>query len=636
MNSDSLQRLIGAGGESSGERPATAYARFLQQQQHELLQASRSSSTSQSVLIDALLRERLRLQAQPPLQQLRAPPPPIYTTSHAEEELLRRVRLSQLQQEGSSWASLPSPLLNSTTHQDDIPLAFAREQQQHQPQEQERDLVAEQRRQEIQQQLLEAQQLSLLTRGMPLQDPRLKKAVDELESSETSVAAGRRARMLEIHNQTMGATTLLNNNIGNNILYGSRHDPSSNVAEILAAALSQHNNQTNHVKDKSTETRTVTDTFDIDWDELIRESPFLDPEMRTLVSDLTFFCCAQMKPCALTPEDRVGMFKTRGAGFPGLCCRCCEGTPGFGRYFPGTLKGFATGGVIKSIKVHLLEECRQCPKMLQEKIRQLELYEEANPPPYMRGARRQFFVKIWNKLHENYPAKQGDGSAGAAEGLAETSQRSGNGQDQAVAARDGNDDKFPWDRLLEDSKVVDTTDRDLVPDSILVAVAQVHSFAYCLHLLTPLFAALNLFFSLFAFVFSTCCRPVPVASRKKIESEGAGTTKSVPSDSVANTAAVSHGDALLFHDALYCAIGSSCGTSNLFFLYLLFGHPGRKSWLVSIQVDFRCLLFLFGFRLLIILFFDFAIVISPATVDTSRPIFTPSAKWKSASKLLGT
>lgn len=47
---------------------------------------------------------------------------------------------------------------------------------------------------------------------------------------------------------------------------------------------------------------------------------------------------AQLEPCRLTAQDRVGWYKERPIGFPGLACRHCKGRPGIGRYFPNTLR----------------------------------------------------------------------------------------------------------------------------------------------------------------------------------------------------------------------------------------------------------------------------------------------------------
>jgi len=78
--------------------------------------------------------------------------------------------------------------------------------------------------------------------------------------------------------------------------------------------------------------------LDVNYEELTADSYFTTTDMRVDVADSFFVAIAQMRPCGLTQDDRVGKYRQREIGFVGMCCRHCGGHPGFGRYFPGSCK----------------------------------------------------------------------------------------------------------------------------------------------------------------------------------------------------------------------------------------------------------------------------------------------------------
>ena len=69
----------------------------------------------------------------------------------------------------------------------------------------------------------------------------------------------------------------------------------------------------------------------IDRDELLPSPPPVDtrpvvfPEDQELISDYLYLTLEQMAPCVLMEADRVGCYKARQVGFPGLACRHCVG-----------------------------------------------------------------------------------------------------------------------------------------------------------------------------------------------------------------------------------------------------------------------------------------------------------------------
>lgn len=78
-----------------------------------------------------------------------------------------------------------------------------------------------------------------------------------------------------------------------------------------------------------------------DFDHMIAGSDIVSMKDRDLVPDALFLAIAQMKRCRLAETDRVGCYKARDIGFLGLCCKHCDGQPGFGRYFPNSVRSLA-------------------------------------------------------------------------------------------------------------------------------------------------------------------------------------------------------------------------------------------------------------------------------------------------------
>jgi hypothetical protein len=64
--------------------------------------------------------------------------------------------------------------------------------------------------------------------------------------------------------------------------------------------------------------------------------PLVLPEDKHLISDYLYLTLEQMQPCHLMEADRVGCYKGRKVGFPGLACKHCVGQAGCGRYFPAS------------------------------------------------------------------------------------------------------------------------------------------------------------------------------------------------------------------------------------------------------------------------------------------------------------
>ena len=139
------------------------------------------------------------------------------------------------------------------------------------------------------------------------------------------------------------------------------------------------------------------------WEQLIGDSKLVSLQDRDLVPDCLFVAMAQMKPCRLQSADRVGCYKSRDIGFVGMCCMHCGGQPGFGRYYPNSVRSLAQTTTSQTILKHIGSKCQFCPPEIREAILELQRHQavrEGFPtgrPRY--GSRKIFFQRIWHRLH---------------------------------------------------------------------------------------------------------------------------------------------------------------------------------------------------------------------------------------------
>ena len=104
----------------------------------------------------------------------------------------------------------------------------------------------------------------------------------------------------------------------------------------------------------------------------IERSAIVEIQDRFLVSDTTLLSMAQLKICTLTKEDQMGRCKDHSIGFIGLCCTHCQGKagkPGYGRYFPSSLRSLAQADACQQIVKHLIHKCSMCPLPIKQLLR---------------------------------------------------------------------------------------------------------------------------------------------------------------------------------------------------------------------------------------------------------------------------
>jgi len=127
------------------------------------------------------------------------------------------------------------------------------------------------------------------------------------------------------------------------------------------------------------------------------------PKDRDLIPDSLFVALGQMKPTRLQQSDRVGCYKTRHLGFLGMVCKHCGGQPGYGRYFPNSVRSLAQTTTSQTILKHIESKCRMCPPAVRKAVQELKRQQahkehlSSGRPRY--GSRKIFFQRMWARLH---------------------------------------------------------------------------------------------------------------------------------------------------------------------------------------------------------------------------------------------
>lgn len=133
----------------------------------------------------------------------------------------------------------------------------------------------------------------------------------------------------------------------------------------------------------------------------VDDRPLVFPEDEELISDYLYLTLEQMSPCILMEADRVGCYKGRKVGFPGLACKHCVGQAGCGRYFPASEASLSQTTTSQTIMNHV-RNCRRCPMEIREN---LELMKRARMGPDGKrldkpkhGGRKIFFRRLWCRI----------------------------------------------------------------------------------------------------------------------------------------------------------------------------------------------------------------------------------------------
>lgn len=139
--------------------------------------------------------------------------------------------------------------------------------------------------------------------------------------------------------------------------------------------------------------------------------PLVFPEDKPLISDYLYLTLEQMAPCNLMEADRVGCYKTRQVGFPGLACKHCVGQAGCGRYFPASEASLSQTTTSQTIMNHV-RNCRRCPIEIRENLEIMKRNrmgpdgKRADKPKH--GGRKVFFHRLWCRI-QGIPFEEGKG-----------------------------------------------------------------------------------------------------------------------------------------------------------------------------------------------------------------------------------
>eukprot|EP00804_Cyclotella_cryptica_P000757 CCRYP_001031-RB/>CCRYP_001031-RB protein AED:0.03 eAED:0.03 QI:172/1/1/1/1/1/4/560/1058 len=97
---------------------------------------------------------------------------------------------------------------------------------------------------------------------------------------------------------------------------------------------------------------------------------------RPLIDDYMYHLFNQLIPCILTEGDKIGFYRERDLGQPGITCKHCEGqrdgssTKG-GRSFPKDESSLRPPSFLRAFSKHL-KSCDKCPKEIKERLALLE------------------------------------------------------------------------------------------------------------------------------------------------------------------------------------------------------------------------------------------------------------------------
>lgn len=133
----------------------------------------------------------------------------------------------------------------------------------------------------------------------------------------------------------------------------------------------------------------------------LEDRPLVFPEDMDLISDYLYLTLEQMSPCRLMEADRVGCYKSRQVGFPGLACKHCVGQAGCGRYFPASEASLSQTTTSQTIMNHV-RNCRRCPAEIRDNLEMMKRSrmgpegKKADKPKH--GGRKVFFHRLWCRL----------------------------------------------------------------------------------------------------------------------------------------------------------------------------------------------------------------------------------------------
>eukprot|EP00523_Entomoneis_sp_CCMP467_P002489 CAMPEP_0168763296 /NCGR_PEP_ID=MMETSP0724-20121128/24284_1 /TAXON_ID=265536 /ORGANISM="Amphiprora sp., Strain CCMP467" /LENGTH=1085 /DNA_ID=CAMNT_0008812483 /DNA_START=241 /DNA_END=3498 /DNA_ORIENTATION=- len=139
--------------------------------------------------------------------------------------------------------------------------------------------------------------------------------------------------------------------------------------------------------------------------------PLVYPEDKPLIADYLYLTLEQFAPCTLMEADRVGCYKDREVGFPGIACKHGVGQAGCGRYFPASEASLSQTTTSQTI-MNYVRNCRHVPIEIRESLEIMKRNrmgpdgKRADKPKH--GGRKVFFHRLWCRIH-GLPIEEGKG-----------------------------------------------------------------------------------------------------------------------------------------------------------------------------------------------------------------------------------
>ena len=125
--------------------------------------------------------------------------------------------------------------------------------------------------------------------------------------------------------------------------------------------------------------------------------PLVFDEEKPLIADYLFAVMQQMRRVVLRESDRIGCYRLREKGFPGLACKWCIGQAGSGRYFPASEASLSQTTTSQTILNHI-RMCSRCPSNIREEIDSMVRLSPKKKDKPKHGGRKVFFHRLWCRI----------------------------------------------------------------------------------------------------------------------------------------------------------------------------------------------------------------------------------------------
>jgi hypothetical protein len=130
------------------------------------------------------------------------------------------------------------------------------------------------------------------------------------------------------------------------------------------------------------------------------ERRILFPEDKELVEPYLYFLLEQVEVCYYSDVDTAVARSKGKPGFAGMQCRHCNGHGGNGKYFPASPEALVVNSMTQNLYAHLMK-CKFCPQEVRSELNYWKGQKSHKDHIKTPGWRKEFFVKLWKRLHGN-------------------------------------------------------------------------------------------------------------------------------------------------------------------------------------------------------------------------------------------